>query len=70
MNFDPMQFFKIGTYRMPFGKYEGKRLIDIPEEYYIWFKQKGLPEGELGLMMTAAYEIKLNGLEHLFDEFK
>jgi len=55
---------------MPFGKYEGKRLIDIPEEYYIWFKQKGLPEGELGLMMAAAYEIKLNGLEHLFDEFK
>jgi len=61
---------KIGTYRMPFGKYEGRRLIDIPEEYYIWFKQKGLPEGELGQMMAAAYEIKLNGLEHLFDEFK
>ncbi|HOA07997.1 MAG TPA: DUF3820 family protein [Spirochaetota bacterium] len=65
-----MQFLKIGTCRMPFGKYEGKRLIDIPEEYYIWFKQKGLPEGELGQMMAAAYEIKLNGLEHLFDEFK
>ena len=67
---DPMQFLKIGTYRMPFGKYEGRRLIDIPEEYYLWFKQKGLPEGELGQMMAAAYEIKLNGLEHLFDEFK
>ena len=65
-----MQFLKIGTCRMPFGKYEGKRLIDIPEEYYIWLKQKGLPEGELGQMMAAAYEIKLNGLEHLFDEFK
>lgn len=63
-------FTKLASYKMPFGKYEGKRLIDIPEEYYIWFHQKGLPQGELGMMMSAAYEIKINGLEYLFEDFR
>jgi uncharacterized protein len=70
MNEEYKQLIKLGTYKMPYGKYKGCRLIDIPERYYIWFMQKGLPEGDLGAMMSAAYEIKLNGLEHLFDQFR
>lgn len=50
---------------MPFGKYKDWDLIDIPEYYYVWFKQKGFPQGKLGMMMYQMYEIKLNGLEEL-----
>jgi len=69
-NEEEMEMFRLGNYRMPFGKYKGKRLIDIPEAYFVWFMRKGLPEGELGRMISAAYEIKVNGLEYLFDEFR
>ena len=71
MQFDEAQFYKLGTYKMPFGRYAGIRLIDIPEEYFIWFKNSnGYPDGELGEMMQSAYEIKVNGLEYLFKQFK
>jgi uncharacterized protein (DUF3820 family) len=63
-------FRKIGTYKMPFGKYKGVRLVDIPEEYYIWMMRKGLPAGDLGAMMAEVYEIKVNGLEPLFDRYR
>jgi uncharacterized protein (DUF3820 family) len=55
---------------MPFGKYKGVRLVDIPEEYYIWMMRKGLPAGDLGAMMAEVYEIKVNGLESLFDRYR
>ena len=51
--------------KMPFGKYKGRLIMDLPEDYLIWFRQKGLPVGKLGAFMAAAYEIKLNGLEDL-----
>lgn len=34
--------------RMPFGKYQGRRLIDLPENYLVWFANQGFPEGQLG----------------------
>ena len=52
-------------YRMPYGKYTGTRLIDLPEAYVIWIYNKGLPKGELGKMLGIVYEIKTNGLEAL-----
>jgi uncharacterized protein len=70
MNDEAAQFEKLGTYKMPFGKYKGMRLVDIPEEYYIWMMRKGLPQGDLGRMMASAYEIKVNGLEYLFDRYR
>lgn len=51
--------------RMPFGKFEGTRLIDLPEPYVVWFKQQGFPKGKLGQQMAVVYEIKANGLEKL-----
>ena len=61
------EFFKKAvTYKMPFGKYMGRKLIDLPEPYIVWFKQKGFPDNELGKLMEIVYEIKLNGLEYLF----
>ena len=55
---------------MPFGKYAGCLLVDLPEPYVVWFAQKGFPEGELGEMLRTVYEIKINGLEYLFDPLK
>jgi len=52
--------------RMPFGRYAGRRLIDLPEPYVVWFAQQGFPAGKLGEMLKTIYEIKLNGLEYLF----
>ena len=51
---------------MPYGKYAGRRLVDLPESYVIWLSRKGFPEGELGKMLSTVYEIKVNGLEYLF----
>ncbi|MCE2572546.1 DUF3820 family protein [Motilimonas eburnea] len=48
---------------MPFGKYKGVRLIDLPEPYLVWFSQQGFPQGLLGKQLALAYEVKLNGLE-------
>ena len=54
---------ELAHYRMPFGKYKGQYLVDIPEAYYVWFRQKGFPEGKLGRLLTEMHEIKVNGLE-------
>jgi uncharacterized protein (DUF3820 family) len=51
--------------RMSFGKYQGKLLIEIPEPYYVWYRQKGFPQGKLGDQLAMMYEIKANGLEKL-----
>ena len=56
--------------RMPFGKYEGRRLIDLPEGYVLWFAREGFPDGKLGRQLQAVYEIKLSGLEYLFDPLR
>ncbi|HNQ27302.1 MAG TPA: DUF3820 family protein [Aquaticitalea sp.] len=61
---------KLANYKMPFGKYKGYYLLDIPEYYYVWFLKKGFPKGQLGAMMQQMYEIKLNGLEDLVQSVK
>lgn len=56
---------------MPFGKYEGTVLSDLPVSYLEWFKRKGgFPKGKLGVLLETVYEIKLNGLEELFIKLK
>lgn len=50
---------------MPFGKYKGMRLIDLPEEYLIWFERKGFPKGKLGEQLECVYAMQVNGLDHL-----
>ena len=63
-NYDDL--IKIANMRMPFGKFKGIALIDLPEPYVVWFHGQGFPENELGRLLSQLYEIKLNGLEHLF----
>jgi uncharacterized protein len=61
---------KLKTYTMPFGKYKGYHLIDLPEPYVVWFHSNGFPDGELGKLLGLLYEIKLNGLEHLVNSLE
>lgn len=63
-------FLKLAQYRMPFGKYKNRLLIDLPEPYVIWFANKGFPEGQLGEMLRIVHEIKINGLEYLFEPLR
>lgn len=51
--------------KMPFGKYKGKHLIELPEHYIVWYNTKGFPKGKLGDQLRLVYELKLNGLEDL-----
>jgi uncharacterized protein (DUF3820 family) len=63
---DQQQFLlKLAHAKMPFGKYEGRYLIDLPEHYIVWYKTKGFPAGLLGKQLEQVYELKLNGLEDL-----
>ena len=64
------QLVELAEMRMPFGKYKGRLLIDLPEPYVVWFSQNGFPRGKLGEMLKIVYEIKANGLEYLFDPFR
>lgn len=58
------------TMKMPYGKFKGRLLCDLPEPYLVWYKQKGMPKGNLGMLLETLYEIKLNGLEHLLKPLK
>ncbi len=53
------------TMKMPFGKYKGSVLCDLPVAYLEWFQRKGFPKGKLGILLATIYEIKINGLEDL-----
>jgi uncharacterized protein (DUF3820 family) len=68
--FDHKAFLELAEMRMPFGKHAGMRLIDLPEPYVVWFAKQGFPEGKLGRMLGIVYEIKLNGLEYLFEPLR
>ncbi len=60
----------LANMRMPFGKYQGKYLIEIPEHYLVWYKNKGFPAGKLGIQLEQILEIKMNGLEPLIYKLK
>lgn len=64
------ELIKLANTPMPFGKYKGVMLIDLPETYVVWFHSQGFPEGQLGQLLGLLYEIKLNGLEDLIRPLK
>ena len=61
---------KLANTKMPFGKYKGRDLINLPEHYIVWYQNKGFPKGQLGEMMQLVYELQLNGLEDLVRNIK
>ena len=50
---------------MPFGKYKGRVLADLPGHYLAWFAREGFPRGELGSLLALMYELDHNALRHL-----
>jgi len=67
---DPELLTQLVKMKMPFGKFKGTLLCDLPVFYLEWFESKGFPAGKLGLLLQTIYEIKLNGLEHLLNPLK
>lgn len=70
MNLAQNDLIKLTTVTMPFGKYQGRLLIDLPESYVVWFYGQGFPKTELGKLLGLLYEIKLNGLEDLVNPLR
>ncbi|EAP86052.1 MULTISPECIES: DUF3820 family protein [Croceibacter] len=60
---DQSKLIELAKAKMPYGKFKGRFLIDLPEHYIVWYKQKGFPKGKLGNQLEQIFEIKVNGLE-------
>jgi uncharacterized protein (DUF3820 family) len=56
--------------KMPFGKYKGTLLCNLPVTYLEWFAKKGFPSGKLGMSLATLYEIKINGLGYLLEPLR
>ncbi|MFT4522844.1 MAG: hypothetical protein ACI8ZN_001796 [Bacteroidia bacterium] len=68
---NPEVLKQIVTVKMPFGRFEGRLLCDLPISYLEWFKRKGgFPKGSLGVQLDTVYEIKLNGLDEIIYKLK
>ena len=68
--FKPEIILQLVEMKMPFGKFKGVLLCDLPVSYLEWFQRKGFPEGKMGMLLATIYEIKLNGLEQLLVPLK
>jgi uncharacterized protein (DUF3820 family) len=66
---DPAALKEAINQTMPFGKYSGRKLIFLPEPYLVWFNRQGFPDNKLGRQLALIYEVKLNGLESMFEPF-
>ena len=62
---DAQHLRSLAAPRMPYGKYAGRLLVDLPEPYVVWLVANQLPDGLLGRQLLEIYEIKVNGLESL-----
>jgi uncharacterized protein (DUF3820 family) len=67
---DPEILLELVTVAMPFGRYKGRLLCDLPERYIEWFQREGFPPGRLGELLATLYEINTNGLAYLLEPLK
>ena len=67
---DPTVLLELVKMKMPFGKYKGCLLADLPISYLEWFQKKGFPPGKLGMLLSTLYEIKMNGLSDILVNLK
>jgi uncharacterized protein (DUF3820 family) len=67
---NPEILLELVSMRMPYGKYKGRIICDLPEFYLVWYHDNGFPVGKIGVLLATMYEIKLNGLEYLLKPLK
>ncbi|WP_434605357.1 DUF3820 family protein [Pseudomonas sp. R1-7] len=67
---NPEKLELLVTRQMPFGKYKGRILADLPGQYLNWFAREGFPHGELGGLLALMQEIDHNGLSDLLDPLR
>jgi len=67
---NPELLLQLVKMKMPFGKYKDRLICDLPVSYLEWFQRKGFPAGKLGQLLQTAYEIKINGLDHILFKLK
>ena len=70
IGFSQEHLLKLANWKMPFGKYSGWPLVDLPEEYLFWFQKKGFPSGELGELLKFCLDLKIEGLDSLIKPLK
>lgn len=70
LGFTKDDLVKLARWEMPFGKYAGRVLVDLPEEYLFWFQKHEFPKGELGDLMKLCLDLKIEGLDSLIKPLK
>ncbi|MBU1332234.1 MAG: DUF3820 family protein [Gammaproteobacteria bacterium] len=66
----PEDLLLLVTREMPYGKYKGRLLADLPGHYLNWFAREGFPSGEIGRLLALMQEIDHNGLSGLLDPLR
>lgn len=67
---NPEALQKLLTVEMPYGKYKGRLIADLPGHYLNWFAREGFPQGELGKLLALMQELDHNGLSGLLDPLR
>lgn len=67
---NPEDLQRLLTLEMPYGKYKGRLIADLPGNYLNWFAREGFPPGELGRLLQLMQEIDHNGLSQLLDPLR
>lgn len=68
--YDPNLLLDLVKIEMPFGKYKGRLICDLPAFYLEWFNSKGFPKGKIGVLLETMFVIKTNGLDYLLEPLR
>ncbi|WP_326536046.1 DUF3820 family protein [Pseudorhodoferax sp.] len=67
---NPEDLLRLATLKMPYGRYKGTLMADLPGNYLAWFAREGFPKGEIGRLLALMLEIDHNGLRHLLQPLR
>jgi len=67
---DSEQLQRLLSVQMPYGKYQGRCIADLPGHYLMWMAREGFPRGDLGRLLALMYELDHNGLAHLLEPLR
>jgi len=67
---NPEDLLLLVTRSMPYGKYKGRLIADLPGNYLNWFAREGFPKGEIGRLLALMQELDHNGLSSLLDPLR